>query len=72
MHKNKESNDVTVKMTKNALKQLEKKARPFESKKECLERIIMQNCGSKENKEFKEPDSDPIDSETPQEEEEPT
>ncbi len=45
MHKNK-PDDVTVKLTKNALKQLEKKARPFESKKDCLERIITQNCGA--------------------------
>ena len=38
--------DTTVKLSKKALKQLESKAKPFESKKECLERIITQNCCS--------------------------
>lgn len=38
--------DTTVKLTKKALKKLETKAKPFESKRDCLERIIMQNCSS--------------------------
>ena len=41
-----ENNDTSVKLSKNALKKLESKARPFESKKDCLERIITQNCGT--------------------------
>lgn len=46
MDKVAENNDTSVKLSKNALKQLESKARPFESKKDCLERIITQNCGA--------------------------
>ena len=35
--------DTTVKLSKKALNSLEKKARPFESKKHCLERFIAEH-----------------------------
>ena len=35
---------TTIKVSREALKSLETKARPFESKKEVLERVIMQSC----------------------------
>jgi len=44
--KNEDSKDTTVKLSKKALNNLEKKAKPFESKKDCIERIIAENCGS--------------------------
>jgi len=53
-----ENKDTTVKLTKKALNKLETKAKPFESKRECLERIIMQNCGSPNQKEESEEESD--------------
>ena len=52
--KNEDSKDTTVKLSKKALNSLEKKAKPFESKKDCVERIIAENCGSSKPKE--EPD----------------
>jgi len=36
--------DTTVKLSKKAMNNLADKAKPFESKKDCLERILMQNC----------------------------
>ena len=42
----KKNEDTTVKLSKKVLNQLSNKARPFESKKKCLERIITQTCGT--------------------------
>ena len=42
--------DTTVKISKKALNGLAGRAKPFESKKDCLERIIMRNCSSDEMK----------------------
>ena len=36
--------DTTIKVSKEAMKTLESKARPFESRKSCIERVIMQSC----------------------------
>ena len=51
--------DTTVKLSQKALKRLESKAKPFETKKDCLERIISENC-SKTTKadETKEPEEE--------------
>ena len=38
--------DTTVKLSKKAMNNLADNAKPFESKKDCLERILMQNCSS--------------------------
>ena len=44
--------DTTVKLSKKTMQSLADRAKPFESKKECLERVIAENCGSsKETKE---------------------
>ena len=45
MGKNSKNNDTSVKISRVTLKTLATKAKPFESKKEALERIINQNCG---------------------------
>ena len=42
LHKSTE--DTSIKVSKEAMKALEGKARVFESKKEVLERVIMQSC----------------------------
>ena len=42
--------DTTVKLSKKAMNNLADKAKPFESKKDCLERVLMQNCSSSNNK----------------------
>ncbi len=42
--------DTTVKLSKKAMNNLADKAKPFESKKDCLERILMQNCSSSNKK----------------------
>jgi len=42
--------DTTVKISKKALNGLAGRAKPFESKKDCLERIIMRNCNSQKMK----------------------
>ncbi len=42
--------DTTVKLSKKALNGLSGRAKPFESKKDCLERIILRNCSSNEMK----------------------
>ena len=36
--------DSTIKVSQEALDVLKKKARPFESRKSCIERVIMQSC----------------------------
>ena len=36
--------DTTIKVSRETMKTLESKARPFESRKSCIERIIMQSC----------------------------
>ena len=36
--------DTTIKVSKEVLDTLKKKARPFESRKSCIERVIMQSC----------------------------
>ena len=36
--------DTTIKVSREAMKTLESKARPFESRKSCIERVIMQSC----------------------------
>ena len=36
--------DTTIKVSKEAMKTLASKARPFESRKSCIERVIMQSC----------------------------
>jgi len=41
-----EDADTSIKISPVALNDLAKKAKPFESKKDCLERIIKQNCSS--------------------------
>jgi len=58
------SEDTTVKISKKAMNDLANRAKPFESKKDCLERIIMQSCGSNEMKESDEESDldDPIES----------
>lgn len=38
------NDDTTVKLSKKTLASLESKARPFESKRDCIERVIMQSC----------------------------
>ena len=48
VEKNNEDEDTSIKVSPGALNELAKKAKPFESKKDCLERIIKQNCGSAE------------------------
>ncbi len=62
------TNDATVKLTKKAQKVLESKAKPFESKKECLERVIMQNCGSSNESSVKETEEQTEPQEKPSEE----
>jgi len=42
---NSKNNDTSIKISRNVLKVLATKAKPFESKKEALERMITQNCG---------------------------
>ena len=44
MKKTHEEADTSIKVSPEALNDLAKKAKPFESKKDCLERIIMQSC----------------------------
>jgi len=46
MKKSNEESDTSIKVSSEAMNDLAKKAKPFESKKDCLERIIMQSCGS--------------------------
>ena len=36
--------DTTVKLSKKAMNRLADRAKPFETKKDCLERIISENC----------------------------
>ena len=49
-----EDADTSIKVSPEALNDLAKKAKPFESKKDCLERIITQSCSpSNEMKESK-------------------
>ena len=48
--------DTTVKLSKKAMNNLADKAKPFESKKDCLERIIMRNCSSSNKKKESETD----------------
>ncbi len=48
--------DTTVKLSKKAMNGLADKAKPFESKKDCLERILMQNCSSSNKKKESETD----------------
>ena len=48
--------DTTVKLSKKAMNNLAGKAKPFESKKDCLERILMQNCSSSNKKKESETD----------------
>jgi len=61
----KQPEDTTVKVSKTVLKKLESKAKPFETKKECLERVIMQNCGNeKKVEETKMEDEDELEKET--------
>jgi hypothetical protein len=36
--------ETTVKVSKEAMKTLANKALPFESRKSCIERVIMQSC----------------------------
>jgi len=43
--------DTTVKISKKAMNGLAGRARPFESKKDCLERIIMRDCSPNRTKE---------------------
>ena len=50
--------DTTVKLSKKAMNNLADKAKPFESKKDCLERILMQNCSSSNKKKGTEEESD--------------
>ena len=52
------NDDQTVKVSKKAIKELESKAKPFESKKDCIERMIMENCGRA--RETKKPKEKPI------------
>lgn len=40
----KSTEDTSIKVSKEAMKALEGKARVFESKKDVLERVIMQSC----------------------------
>lgn len=42
---NSKNNDTSIKISRVALKVLATKAKPFESKKEALERMITQKCG---------------------------
>ncbi len=44
MKKSNEEPDTSIKVSSEAMNDLSKKAKPFESKKDCLERIIMQSC----------------------------
>lgn len=44
MKKSNEEPDTSIKVSSEAMNDLAKKAKPFESKKDCLERIIMQSC----------------------------
>jgi len=44
MKKSNEGPDTSIKVSSEAMNDLAKKAKPFESKKDCLERIIMQSC----------------------------
>lgn len=46
MKKSNEEPDTSIKVSSEAMNDLSKKAKPFESKKDCLERIIMQSCSS--------------------------
>ncbi len=46
MKKSNEEPDTSIKVSSEAMNDLAKKAKPFESKKDCLERIIMQSCSS--------------------------
>jgi len=48
--------ETTVKLSKSAMKSLETKARPFESKRDCLERVIVQSCSPKNKKMSEESD----------------
>ena len=48
--------DTTVKLSKKAMNNLADKAKPFESKKDCLERVLMQNCSSSNKKKESETD----------------
>jgi len=50
--------DTTVKLSKKAMNNLADEANPFESKKDCLERIIMQNCSSSNKNKRSEEESD--------------
>lgn len=58
MEKNSKNNDTSVKISRVALKTLATKAKPFESKKEALERMINQNCGEVVQKQKTEDDFD--------------
>ena len=44
MQESKKQEDSTVKLSPKAEKALEKKAKPFESKRACLERIVLRGC----------------------------
>lgn len=46
--------DVTVKLSQKALNVLAGKAKPFETKRDALERIILQNCSSSRQESDKE------------------
>ena len=41
---NRSLEDTTIKVSKEVLDTLKEKARPFESRKSCIERVIMQSC----------------------------
>ena len=56
MKKSNEEADTSIKVSPAALNDLAKKAKPFESKKDCLERILMQNCSSSNKKKESEVD----------------
>jgi len=53
--------DTSIKVSPKALNELSKKAKPFESKKDCLERIIKQNCSPSNEMKDSEQDSQEVD-----------
>jgi len=61
MKKINEEADTSIKVSPIALNDLAKKAKPFESKKDCLERIIKQSCSPSNEMKDSEQDSQVVD-----------